>query len=188
MKGNEKQIYRIEFYLGPPKKVCSRPPSPPISEVSEISSLVSVSSLSSVTGDFPNSRMNGSNNLMLEVPEVHGLSRNPGLDAQVQMRKLSKKLEFLQEENDQYAKLVKEIPDAKQELFQLKNVHFELQRENIGLRSQLDSALNAMEQVPSTKLILIYWLIFLSDLEKKPYRPENNAALYESRSLYTKSV
>ena len=94
----------------------------------------------------------------MELPEVHGIPRNPGLDAQVQMRKLSKKLEFLQEENDQYAKLVKEIPDAKQELFQLKNVHFELQRENIGLRSQLDSALNAMEQVHtfSTKLILRY--------------------------------
>ena len=71
------------------------------------------------------------------------MPKNPLLDAQVQMRKLSKKLEILRNENDQYAKLVKEIPNAKQELFQLKNVHFELLRENAGLKSQLEAAQNS---------------------------------------------
>ena len=71
------------------------------------------------------------------------MPKNPLLDAQVQMRKLSKKLEILKNENDQYAKLVKEIPNAKQELFQLKNVHFELLRENAGLMSQLEAAQNS---------------------------------------------
>ena len=90
----------------------------------------------------------GANNLMLEVPaEVHGMvARNPSLDAQVQMKKLSKKLEFLQSENDHYAKLVKEIPNAKEELSQLKNVHFQLQRENAGLRSQLESIFENMKE------------------------------------------
>merc|ERR1712156_784996 len=74
------------------------------------------------------------------------VARNPSLDAQVQMKKLSKKLEFLQSENDHYAKLVKEIPNAKEELSQLKNVHFQLQRENAGLRSQLESIFENMKE------------------------------------------
>ena len=89
----------------------------------------------------------GANNLMLELPaEVHGVARNPTLDAQVQVKKLSKKLDFLQSENDHYAKLVKEIPNAKGELSQLKNVHFQLQRENAGLRSQLESIFDNMKE------------------------------------------
>ena len=90
----------------------------------------------------------GANNLILELPaEVHGMvARNPSLDAQVQMKKLSKKLDFLQFENDHYAKLVKEIPNAKEELSQLKNMHFQLQRENAGLRSQLESIFDNMKE------------------------------------------
>ena len=100
----------------------------------------------------------GAHNLMLELPaEVHGVARNPTLDAQVQMKKLSKKLDFLQSENDHYAKLVKEIPNAKEELSQLKNMHFQLQRENAGLRSQLESIFDNMkEEVNQCIFLLIF--------------------------------
>ena len=55
------------------------------------------------------------------------------------MRKLSRRLEFLKKENEQYANVAKEIPDYKQEVFSLKSSNFELQRENANLKSQLEA-------------------------------------------------
>ena len=45
-----------------------------------------------------------------ELADVHGgPERNKELDAQVQMRKLGRRLEILRKENEQYANLAKEI-------------------------------------------------------------------------------
>ena len=75
-----------------------------------------------------------------DLADVHGgPERNKALDAQVQMRKLSRRLEFLRKENEQYANVAKEIPDYKQEVFCLKSSNFELQRENANLKSQLEA-------------------------------------------------
>ena len=75
-----------------------------------------------------------------DLADVHGgPERNKALDAQVQMRKLSCRLEFLRKENEQYANVAKEIPDYKQEVFCLKSSNFELQRENANLKSQLEA-------------------------------------------------
>ena len=55
------------------------------------------------------------------------------------MRKLSRRLDFLRLENEEYANLAKEIPDYKQEVFRLKSSIFEFQRENANLKSQLEA-------------------------------------------------
>lgn len=124
------------------------------SDVSNISSVASIQSISGDNYSIMNSK--GSSSFGLELPDVHGHGRNRGLDAQVQMRKLNRKLDLLSSENENYAKLAKEIPDYKQELFQLKSANFDLQRENANLKSQLQSALSdqrkeekVIEKVPT---------------------------------------
>ena len=75
-----------------------------------------------------------------DLADVHGgQARNKSIDAQVQMRKLNRRLEILRLENEEYANLAKEIPDYKQEVFTLKSSVFELQRENANLKSQLEA-------------------------------------------------
>ena len=75
-----------------------------------------------------------------DLADVHGgQGRNKSLDAQVQMRKLNRRLEILRTENEQYANMAKEIPDYKQEVFRLKSSIFEFQRENANLKSQLEA-------------------------------------------------
>ncbi len=117
---------------------------------------VTTTSLQSISGDCASSLMNNSWASLRnadDLPDVHGgQKRNPQLEAQVQMRKLNRRLDILRAENEQYASMAREIPDFKQEVFDLKSSNFSLQRENANLKSQLEAALKESKESLSARV------------------------------------
>ncbi len=113
--------------------------------------------LSSVFGNHSASTtMNPSNpgtkRIVSDLPDVHG---KRDLNAQVQMRRLSRQLDLVRSENEQYQKQASLVPNYKQEMAELRSATFDLQRENANLKSQLTSARELVEYLQVTFIVLL---------------------------------